>query len=156
MESVHNPILEKIRSSNNILGLFFHQVIGETPFILKSIAMEYSGVRFIRANNKLNNLSVFYPSPLTGQQSGQSVIRSITYLVHEIETMLNRSYKIQIQWCSGHSKVEGNEIAHHHASPSTEVRRVIQGDKTTPPSSRSSVPWISAIPPLSLRTIAKP
>ena len=80
-----------------------------------------------------DSLSALQALQNPGQQSGQSVLRSITYRVHEIETMLNGSYRIQIQWCPGHSKVVGNEIAHHLASQSTEMGRVIQGGKTTPP-----------------------
>ena len=43
-----------------------------------------------------DSLSALHALENPGQQSGQSVLCSITYRVHKIETMLNKSYKIQI------------------------------------------------------------
>ena len=68
-----------------------------------------------------------------GQQSGQSVLRNITYNTHKIETLLSKTYKIQLQWCPGHSKVIGNEMAHYLATQSTEIGKDIQVERTAAP-----------------------
>ena len=111
------------------------------------------------------NITIFFDSLSTlqalqnpGQQSGQSVLRSIAYRVHEIETRLNGSYRTQLQWCHGHSKVAGNEIAHYLASQITEAGRVIQEDITTPPLLQAvALPLgFHYSPSLRMRTAVKP
>ncbi len=64
------------------------------------------------------------------QQSGQSVLCNITYNTHTIETLLSKTYNIQLQLCSGHSKIIENEMAHYFATQSTEIGKDIQVDKT--------------------------
>ena len=76
-------------------------------------------------------LDAFQALQKPGQQSGQSVFRNITYTAHKIETMLSGAYKVQLQWCPKHSKVIGNEMAHHLAAQNIEIEKVIQEDKTT-------------------------
>ena len=68
-----------------------------------------------------------------GQQSGQSVLRNITYTARKIETMFIRRYIVQLQWCLRHSKDIENEMAHHLVAKSTKIRKVIQEDKITAP-----------------------